>query len=99
MVTRFKEPRRKKPSKMTTDAREMRAARLVLLERSGGRCEARFSELCTGIGVHAHHIKRRSSGGSNDPSNLLWSCHFCHDRIHSSPAEALVAGLLKPGWA
>ncbi len=96
---RFKTTRRQKRSKMTQDAQEMRAARLALLERSGGRCEARFSELCTGVGVHAHHRKRRSQGGTNDPANLIWTCAPCHTKVHQSPAEALVAGLLTPGWA
>lgn len=92
-------PLRPVGAKTKRDRDELRAARLVLLERSGGRCEARgFSPLCTGVGVHPHHIIRRSAGGGNDPEVLLWVCAHCHAAIHDRPAEALVAGFLKPGW-
>lgn len=92
-------PLRRVGKKSRRDAQEMRAARLVLLERSGGRCEGRgFSDLCTGVGTEAHHLCKRSRGGTNDPSNLVWLCHFCHVKTETNPAEALVAGLLVPSW-
>ena len=38
----------------------------------------------TEYGLHVHHIKYRSEGGSNDPSNLITLCHHHHDTIHSN---------------
>lgn len=29
-----------------------------------------------------HHLVPRSSGGSNDPTNLITLCHVCHGRAH-----------------
>ncbi len=86
--------------KVQRDQDQMRAARQALLERSGGRCEGKgFSELCTGVGVHAHHVKRRAQGAGNDPEQMLWLCAACHQRVHDNPAEATAAGLLKPSWS
>ncbi len=70
----------------------------VLLARSGGGCEARCSELCTGEGAHQHHLLRRSQGGTNTADNLLWVCWWCHRHIHDNPAESFVAGFLIPSW-
>lgn len=96
---RFKAPAKAKRSKMTRDAVEMREVRRALLERSQGRCEARFSPLCTGVGTEAHHLKRRSAGGMNTVDNCVWVDAHCHARIHAAPAEAIAAGLLLPSWA
>lgn len=82
--------------KTQRDLDELAVSIPIIKERSRGRCEAAWSDLCTGRGEHAHHIVRRSAGGTNDPDNLLWVCWFDHDRIHSNPAEALVRGLLRP---
>jgi hypothetical protein len=86
--------------KARRDRDELAAARPVLLERSRGRCEARVSPRCTGVGVQAHHVERRVHGGTNTPDNLVWLCWFCHDRIHANPIEAMARGLLRaPGQA
>lgn len=94
---REKAPRRGLPrvgKKAQRDADELAAAKPVLLERSQGRCEAQVSKLCTGVGVHAHHIRRRAQSGPNDPENLLWVCHFCHDWLHYNPEEAMRLGFI-----
>lgn len=90
----FKAPPRKKVSKARKDRREMTAVRPILLERSGGKCEAHVAKLCTGVGAHAHHIRRRAQQGANDPDNLLWVCHFCHDWLHYNPEEANRLGFI-----
>lgn len=77
------------------DAKELHEARPLLIERSRGRCEARCSRLCTGIGVHAHHIRRRSQGGDNSLDNLLWVDAMCHDAIHAMPDAARQMGFLR----
>lgn len=32
--------------------------------------------------LHAHHIKQKSEGGSDDPSNLRTLCWKCHNDVH-----------------
>ncbi len=81
--------------KRQRDNDELADARPVLLERSRGRCEVRWSNLCTGVGNQAHHIVRRSAGGTNDPASLLWTCYFCHALIHDNPEEARSRGVLQ----
>lgn len=74
--------------------------RAQVLDRDGGRCEARFSPDCTGRAVHVHHIQLRSCGGTDDPWNLLGVCDECHTGsrgIHARPMEAYAAGWLVHG--
>jgi hypothetical protein len=97
-VKREKAPRRNLPRvgrKMTRDRDELEAVRPILLERSGGKCEAQVAKLCTSVGQHAHHIQRRAQSGSNDPENLLWVCHFCHDWLHYNPQAAAELGMIR----
>jgi hypothetical protein len=71
-----------------------RRARQATESRAGGRCEV-DAPGCTRRGVHAHHVIMRSHGGPDDPSNLVWVCAHCHDRIHGNPAWAYAAGWLR----
>lgn len=75
-------------------ARELRASREAIKDRSHGACEAHFAELCTGVGVHAHHRVLRSQAVVNRPDMLLWVCAFCHHEIHHRQAEAREEGLI-----
>lgn len=68
-------------------------ARKIVYQRSYGFCEANW-EGCTKVANHAHHKKRRSQGGKDEPSNLLAVCAFCHDKIHRNPAESFEKGHL-----
>jgi 5-methylcytosine-specific restriction endonuclease McrA len=72
---------------------EWQAARKSVLTRSYGRCEARWDG-CRMYAEHVHHIKRRSQGGGNEPSNLLACCFSCHESIHRNPAKASEKGHL-----
>ena len=74
-----------------------RKAQRTLMERSQGMCEARIAAVCTGRYEHAHHIRRRSQGGSDTAENLLACCEECHARIHANPTEAQALGLLSTG--
>lgn len=95
---REKAPRRGLPregKKAKRDRDELAAVKPVLLERSLGKCEANVSKLCTGIGLHPHHIQRRAQSGANDAENLLWVCFFCHDVLHNNPALANELGFIR----
>ena len=70
-------------------------ARAEVQERSHSRCEARIPEVCRGWGDQAHHVLRRSQGGADDPSNLVWICHACHTHAHANVAEAVELGLIR----
>ncbi len=84
---------KKTAAKNRKKQQEYAAARLVVFQRSMGMCEARW-EGCVRVANHAHHMKRRSQGGKNEPSNLLAVCHVCHDKIHRNPSEAFEKGHL-----
>lgn len=60
-------------------------------DRALGVCEARTVR-CDRFGTQAHHIRRRSQGGTDTPANLLWVCGPCHAHIHDNPAEAYEQG-------
>lgn len=75
------------------------AAREVVKERAGGRCEAGLAPSCLGRGSHAHHRVLRSQGGPDTAENLLWVCPPCHGAIHDNPARSLELGLLKHRWS
>lgn len=81
-----------------TEPSELRKAKKIIKQRSGGRCEARIPSVCTGQATDAHHVKRRSRGGKHDPSNLLAVCRRCHDFIGANPRSATQMGLLKHSW-
>ena len=60
---------------------------------------------CGKIGVDLHHIRSRSVGGSDDPSNLLPVCRTHHTRIHargliqvSEENTGIMEWLLRNGW-
>ncbi len=80
--------------KRAQDDAELAVSIPLLKERSRGRCEVNWSPLCTGVGTQAHHVQRRSQGGTNEPDNLLWSCFIDHARIHDQPEQARARGFL-----
>ena len=86
-------------SAFRAEKRSLASARPIVLARSGGHCEGRrFSESCTGVGHHLHHIVTRARGGTHDPSNLAHLCWLCHTAVHLEPERAHAAGLLKNSW-
>lgn len=91
--TFFKTGARKRSKRR--DAAKYAQARAVVFERSQGRCEASVEGVCLGRGDQAHHRRRRSQGGADDPSNLLWICNPCHTWAHSYPTQAEALGLLE----
>lgn len=56
-----------------------RAARIVVQERAGARCEyCRAPQIITGTTYHIEHIVPSSRGGSDDVVNLALSCITCN---------------------
>ena len=82
-------------SKPTREPSELSESRGVVLERSGGRCEAR-TEVCAHIARHVHHRQLRRFG-DHSPANLLHVCLSCHNWIHANPARSYEAGWLLKG--
>lgn len=39
-------------------------------------------QVCGATAVDIHHIQFRSSGGSDDVSNLIGLCRSCHNKAH-----------------
>ena len=72
--------KRAKSRKQKRDDAELVRTRPLVLERSQGRCEARFV-VCTGIGQHVHHRQLRRTA-DHRPVNLLHVCLACHDYGH-----------------
>ena len=73
---------------------ELDAIRGVLNHRANHRCEANLPGCYVWSGLHPHHRKRRSQGGSNSLDNLLLCCEGCHARIHTNVSESYDSGLL-----
>jgi hypothetical protein len=69
---------------------ELSAIRPALIDRCSGLCEVCLSE----YGTQAHHKLRRSQGGTNALSNLLWVSSECHRRIHDRPEWAYLVGFM-----
>jgi hypothetical protein len=54
------------------------AARALVRSRADQRCEyCRFREIDV-YAFHVEHIIALKHGGTNDPTNLAWSCHYCN---------------------
>lgn len=70
-------------------------SRAWAISRANGRCEAKASPDCIGIAEHVHHMQLRSQNGSDDPSNLLAVCHYCHKHIHDDPEQSRQKGWLR----
>lgn len=75
------------------DPPELRAAKTVVHERSGGYCEARTA-VCNHYAEHIHHIARRRGKQAHAVANLLDVCQPCHLHIHANPEQSYEAGWL-----
>jgi 5-methylcytosine-specific restriction endonuclease McrA len=88
-------PLRSRSKKQAAKDREYTAMRIVVLERDDHTCQLRMDgHHCSG-GLHVHHRRLRSQGGSNHPSNLVTLCDRAHRWVHDNPAEAALFGLIE----
>lgn len=62
------------------------------------KCEVRWDNGCTGRARDSHHVVLRSRGGSDDPSNLIAACRYCHGKLHSHVKEATELGFMRHSW-
>jgi len=95
VTPRWKQPHDNKRRSKRRDAARYAQARAEVYERSQGRCEAAVEGVCAGRGDQAHHKRRRSQGGQDDPANLVWICSPCHTWVHGHPVAAVALGLLE----
>lgn len=88
---------RQRSARQVRKDREFNVARRQVLERDEWTCQLaiRMDGHHCGGGLEVHHIRRRSQGGSNDPSNLVTLCSEAHHGfVHKYPQEAALFGLL-----
>ena len=71
-------------------ARKKPKGRARPLEPLRWRCEICGENPAT----ERHHKLRRSQGGSDDASNTLDLCGWCHARVHSEPEISYAEGYL-----
>jgi hypothetical protein len=80
---------------MTAEYEQARDARARMAH---GYCEVSWDDACRRVGVHAHHVRSRARGGSDQLENLRWVCWYCHAQVHNYPAEAEARGWLLHSW-
>lgn len=71
--------RGRRHGRTTAYNRQFAAIRPAILRRDGHRCIKCHRR---GPGLHVHHIRYRSRGGTNRPENLATVCKSCHEHIH-----------------
>jgi len=65
------------------------------------QCQAYWDDNCFGRSVDVHEILPRSAGGkivSDDLSNFMAVCRYCHTQITVNPEEAHRRGFRKWSW-
>lgn len=67
--------------------RQAKESRAFVRKRDGGKCRC-----CGKRGGEVHHLRYRSQGGDNDPSNLALLCKRCHEDIHAHLIDVTFGG-------
>ena len=84
-------PLNKKGRKARREESALAAFRAALRTRSRGLCELD----CGRLGTDAHHCcPADRDRGVHDPDRGLFLCRWCHNRVHSHPAESYRRGWL-----
>jgi hypothetical protein len=94
-------PMKRSRSKAGAELRDWQTVKALVVERSGGWCEASTPACPVGLhrGEHLHHVILRSHGGPDEPWNLLHLCHAAHRWVHDNPARSYEMGLMRRGVA
>jgi hypothetical protein len=66
-----------------------------VLDRDNHTCQSCGNN----INLHAHHIKSRYDGGSDDLDNLTTLCQPCHSKLHADELRQSIEELNQIGWA
>lgn len=78
---------------------EWEFARQLVIERSGGLCEANWPGVCKPgphAGQHVHHRQLRSQGGDHSLDNLMHVCEVVHHHAHNvDRAGAEARGIIR----
>ena len=48
------------------------------------KCHILYCKNCGKVATCLHHVKYRSQGGTNDPTNLIPLCDICHKFHHDN---------------
>jgi hypothetical protein len=95
---RATKPMRQRSASKPGESAAEKAARKAVKDRSNGRCEVRYPDVCTGDATDWQHRQNRSQSGKWLASNGLHACRPCHAHIHANPAEAYEYGWSVPAW-
>lgn len=97
-MTRRNPTKRSRPRKQSVKNRAkavgLRRTALECIRDSQGRCQAGIDGVCVANATAVHHKLLRSQGGTDQPSNLMAVCCFCHFWIHDHPIEAARLGFI-----
>jgi len=66
--------------------KQIKAVRVVVMERAGARCERCGLGVCIAGRLDLHHKRSRSQGGTHEAENLAALCRLCHDDLHAGRA-------------
>lgn len=76
------------------ESAKLRAARPVVLRRSGGYCEANTPD-CPPGAHQAQHVHHKRGKRYEEPSDLLHVCFAAHHYIHCNPEQSYRIGWME----
>jgi len=88
-------------SKKTKEVYKERSAFVASFLAANPHCQARWDNECSGRSVDVHEVLPRGAGGailSEDLSQFMAVCRYCHTMITDNPAEAHRRGFRKWSW-
>lgn len=105
-MKRSSKPIAQRSAKKVQRDQEYKATHAAVLDRDSHRCQFHrrplttaemgvYGDVCGNGDLHVHHIRRRSQGGTDDPSNLVTLCATHHKYVHDHPALSREMGLLE----
>lgn len=76
-----------KPCKPIWKEHRVHDRKALKAAKAAGRCENKKCrhKITVNNPLETHHVKSRSQGGGDEPSNLMALCHNCHTAFHNDP--------------